>query len=60
METYLNALGYAIWILVVNGYTPLATHSIDHEGKRASGYNANTKNAILCGLLELEFLNVMH
>lgn len=60
MCTYLMALGFDIWQLVVVGYVVPISPPMDQAGKRACENNAKAMNAILCGLLELEFVKVMH
>ena len=54
------ALGFDIWQLVVTRYTTPKTPPTDNIGNKASEHNAKAMNVILCGLLESEFVQVMH
>jgi hypothetical protein len=59
MRTYLMALGADVWDVVETGYTKpvvLATK----DDKLEFSFNAKGMNAILNGLVEAEFVKVMH
>jgi len=60
MQTYLMALGFDIWKSFATGYTSPKTPPTYVVGKNPSEHNAKAMNAILCGLLESEFVKVMH
>jgi hypothetical protein len=60
MRTYLMALGFDVWKSVVNGYTTPTNPPIDVARKKPSENNAKSMDAILCGLLESKFFEVMH
>jgi hypothetical protein len=55
MQTYIMALGFDIWQLVVTGYTTPKTPPTGAIRKNPSENNAKSMNSILCGLLESEF-----
>jgi hypothetical protein len=59
MPTYLMALGFDSWKSIVTSYTTPQSPPTDMTGKKRSENNAKAMNAILCGLLESEFLKVM-
>ncbi|KAH9308310.1 hypothetical protein KI387_036221, partial [Taxus chinensis] len=59
MRTYLMALGFDIWQSVAVGYIIPSTPPIDQASKKAFENNAKAMNAILCGLLDSEFVKVM-
>lgn len=50
---------YDIWYLFVDAYTPPPTSPVDATSKMKSESNSKAMNAILCGLLEVEFVKVM-
>lgn len=54
------SLGYDVYLSLVNGYTIPSTPPIDFDGKKEFENNAKTMNAILCGLIEAEFIKVIH
>ena len=59
MRTYLMALGVDVWDVVETGYTkPVVLASKDD--KLEFSFNAKGMNAILNGLVEAEFVKVMH
>jgi hypothetical protein len=59
MRTYLMALGADVWDVVETGYTkPVVLASKDN--KLEFSFNAKGMNAILNGLVEAEFVKVMH
>ena len=60
MRTYLMSLGFEIWSAVNNGYTTPTTPPIDTARKRLSGNNVKSMNAILCGLENSKFVEVVH
>jgi hypothetical protein len=60
MRTYLMALGFYIWKLVMTGYIAPTTLPTDSVGKKPSEHNAKDINVILCILSESEFVKVMH
>jgi hypothetical protein len=60
MRTYIMSLGFDIWKLVMIGYTTPTNPPTNTIKKKASENDAKSMNAILCGLLESEFVKVMH
>jgi hypothetical protein len=59
MRTYLMALGVDVWDVIETGYTkPIMLSSKDD--KLEFSFNAKGMNAILNGLVEAEFVKVMH
>jgi hypothetical protein len=59
MRSYLMALGAYVWDVVENGYIkPVVLSSKDD--KLEFSFNAKGMNAILNGILEAEFVKVMH
>jgi hypothetical protein len=59
MRTYLMALGVDVWDVVETGYIkPVVLASKDD--KLEFRFNSKGMNAILNGLVEVEFVNVMH
>jgi hypothetical protein len=59
MRTYLMALGVYVWDVVETGYTkPIFLASKDE--KLEFSFNSKGMNAILNGLVEVEFVKVMH
>jgi hypothetical protein len=60
MKTYLLTLGFDISQSVVNGYITPTTPPIDVVEKNPNEHNGKSKNSILCGLLEYEFVKLMH
>jgi hypothetical protein len=59
MRTYLMALGADVWDVVETGYTkPVVLASKDD--KLEFSFNVKVMNAILNGLVEVEFVKVMH
>ena len=53
-------LGSNILKSILNGNTTTTTPTIDTTRKNLSNHNAGVVNAIMCGLENLEFVNVMH
>jgi hypothetical protein len=60
MHTYLVALGFDIWKSIMTGYIAPKNPPTYNVRKNASEHNAKSMNVILCGLLELEFVKMMH
>jgi hypothetical protein len=59
MKTYLMALGADVWDVVETGYTNLVVLA-SKDDKLEFSFNAKGMNAILNGLVEVEFVKVMH
>ena len=53
-------LGFEIWDASKTSYTAPTTSPIDASGKKISENNAKDMKAILGGLEESEFVNIMH
>jgi hypothetical protein len=60
MKTYLMALGFDILESIVTVYTSPTTPPTSVVRKKENENNEKSMNAILCGLLESEFVKVMH
>lgn len=60
MEGHLNSLRFCVWKLVKSGYTASTTPLTDLVEIRLYECNAKANNAILCGLANSIFLNVMN
>ncbi|XP_043705482.1 uncharacterized protein LOC122655345 [Telopea speciosissima] len=60
METFLKALGFDIWMLVKNGYTP-AIEPITEPAVEKKKFENDSKanNALLSGLVDSKFVRVM-
>jgi hypothetical protein len=59
MRTYIMALGANVWDVVETGYVkPVVLAS--NDDKIEFKFNAKAMNAILSGLVEAEFVKVMH
>ena len=59
MRTYIMSLGIDVWDMVDTGYVkPFVTASRDD--KLEFSFNAKSMNAILSGLVEADFVKVMH
>ena len=59
MRTYLMSLGADVWEVVETGYTkPIVLASKDD--KLEFSFNEKEMNSILSGLLEAEFVKVIH
>jgi hypothetical protein len=54
------AISFDIWQSVVIGYIAPTTPPTGASGKKPSANNAKVMNVILCGLLESDFVKVMH
>ena len=52
--------GIDVWKAVVNGYNVPATPPIDNARRKLYEGNSKSMNAILSGLTEIIFVNVMH
>jgi hypothetical protein len=59
MRTYLMALGADVWDVVETGYTNLVVLA-SKDDKLEFSFNAKGMNSILNGLVEAEFVKVMH
>ena len=59
MEVYLQSLGFDIQQLVKNGYNTRKTSLVETIDKILYEYNEKARNAILCGLEDVEFTKVM-
>ena len=59
MRTYLMALGADVWDVVETGYTKPVVLA-NKDDKLEFIFNAKGMNAILNGLVEAEFVKVMH
>jgi hypothetical protein len=59
MRTYLMALGVDVWDVVETGYTKLVVLA-SKDDKLEFRFNSKGMNAILNGLVEAEFVKVMH
>jgi hypothetical protein len=60
MTTFLQAHGFDLWQVVVNGYTTPTSPPTNNVGKKLSEYNSKAINSILSGLIGSEFVKVMH
>jgi hypothetical protein len=60
MKSYLMALGFDVWISVVNGYTAPTTAPSQVVAKKLYNYNSRVVNAILGGLANSIFVKVTH
>ena len=60
MQTYIMAHMFDIWKSFLTSYTTPKTPPRDVSRKKLSENNTKAMNAILCGLLESEFVKVMH
>jgi hypothetical protein len=59
MRTYLMALGVDVWDVVETGYTKSVVLA-SKDDKLEFSFNSKGMNAILNGLIEVEFVKVMH
>jgi hypothetical protein len=59
MRTYLMALGADVWDVIETGYTKLVVLA-SKDDKLEFSFNTKGMNAILNGLVEAEFVKVMH
>jgi hypothetical protein len=59
MRAFLQARGFDVWQLLVNGYIALDSSPID-VGKRLNENNSKAINVILSGLTGSKFVKVMH
>jgi hypothetical protein len=50
MRAFLQAQGFDVWKVVVNGYTAPDSPPTDNAGKNLSEYNSKAMNSILSGL----------
>ena len=62
MKVYLQAQGADVWKMIVNTYDILANPPTNARSIERKNYEDNSKamNAILIGLTETVFVNVMH
>jgi hypothetical protein len=60
MKTYVQAQGFDVWKLVVDGYKDLGTPPIDNDGNKPSQNNSRDKKDILNGLIDFVYVKVMH
>ena len=59
MRTYLMSLGVDVWDVVDIGYVKLVALA-SKDDKLEFSFNAKEMNTILSGLVEVEFVQVMH
>jgi hypothetical protein len=59
MRTYIMALGVDVWYVVETGYINLVVLA-SKDDKLEFSFNAKEMNAILNGIVEAEFVKVMH
>ena len=59
MRTYLMSLGVGVWVDVEEKYAPKDTY-MEEEAKQNFIANKKVMNALLSGIIELEFIKVMH
>jgi hypothetical protein len=59
MRTYIMALGADVWDVVDTGYVKLVVLA-NKDDKLEFSFNAKAMNALLSGLVEAEFVKVMH
>ena len=60
MGTHFMGLGVGIWQSVINEYDVPDLLPIDLHGRRFYEQNAKAMDALLVGLIESEFIKVMH
>jgi hypothetical protein len=60
MKTYVQAQGFEVWKLVVNGYKETIIPPTNENGRKLSLNNSKAKNAILNGLVDSLYVKVMH
>jgi hypothetical protein len=60
MRSFLQARGFDVWKVVVNGYTTSASPPTDNAGKKIIQYNSKAINVILSGLTGSKFFKAMH
>lgn len=59
MQTYLISLGYDIWESITNIYIAPSTPSVDVVAKKLFENDSKSKNAIMCGLVDIKLVKVM-
>jgi len=59
MQIYLRSLGYDVWTVVVNGYTPPTTTLTTLEQKKELENGSKAQNALMCVLVDNEMTKVM-
>jgi hypothetical protein len=60
MNFFLQAQGFDVWKLVVEGYKAPATPLIDKYGKKLSENNSKATNYFLSGMASLVYVKFMH
>jgi hypothetical protein len=60
MKTYIQAQGFKIWQLIVDGYTTPAVPPTNDKAMKLGQNNSKEKNALLNGLSETLFTKVAH
>jgi hypothetical protein len=60
MKTYIQAQGFEIWQLIVDGYTTLAFPRTNNKEVKLGQNNSKDTNALLNGLIEMIFTKVEH
>jgi hypothetical protein len=60
MRSFLQAQGFDVWQVVLNGYTTPDSPPTDNVGKNLSEYNAKAINSILSVLTGSKFVKVIH
>jgi hypothetical protein len=60
MKTYVQAHGFYVWKLVVDGYKYISPPPIDNDGNKLIQNNLRAKNDILNGPVVSIYVKVMH
>jgi hypothetical protein len=60
MKTYVQAQGFEVWKLVVDGYKEPIVPLTNENGKKHSLNNSKSTNALLNGLCDLIYSKFMH
>jgi hypothetical protein len=60
MKPCIQAQGFDVWRLVVDGYKEPATSSIDRDGKKIKENYLRARNTIKNGVTQVTHTNIMH